>query len=58
MNKENVMPSSLTEAERAETMKLWETYIKIPDKNVRRVAMAYLEGMAAAFMDQAPKPTA
>ena len=52
------MPSSLTEAERAETMKLWETYIKIPDKNVRRVAMAYLEGMAAAFMDQAPKVTA
>ena len=51
-------PSSLTEAERAETKKLWELYSTIPDENVRRIAMAYLEGMAAAFMDQAPKATA
>lgn len=56
--KGNRRPSSLTEAERAETKKLWELYSTIPDENVRRIAMAYLEGMAAAFTEQAPKVTA
>ena len=41
-------PSKLTEAERADIKKLMEMFEQITDDTDKRIALAYLEGMAAA----------
>lgn len=51
-------PSQLTDEERAETKKLTETFALIPDDVGKRIALAFLEGMAAASNPKPPKATA
>lgn len=51
-------PSQLTEEERAETKKLTETFMLIPDDVGKRIALAFLEGMAAASNPRPPKASA
>lgn len=48
-------PSKLTEAERADIKKLMEMFEQINDTD-KRIALAYMEGMAAA--SNPPKVTA
>ena len=45
-------PSKLTEAERADIKKLMEMFEQITDDTDKRIALAYLEGMAAASNPQ------
>ena len=51
-------PSQLTEEERTETQKLTETFAMIPDDIGKRIALAFLEGMAAATNPRPPKTPA
>ena len=51
-------PSQLTEEERTETKKLTETFALITDDVSRRIALAFLEGMAAATNPRPPKASA
>ncbi len=46
--KEVKRQSVLTEEERTETKILMQTFEKIPDKTGKKIALAYLEGFAAA----------
>lgn len=59
MNTEIKRPSKLTEEDRAETIVLMEAFEKIPDELGKKIALAYLEGFAAACSTfEQPKETA
>ena len=58
LNIEIERPSCLTEKERAENRKLMESFAQLQDDACRRIALAYIEGMAAAAMPHSPKATA
>ena len=51
-------PSQLTEEERTETKKLTETFALITDDVSKSIALAFLEGMAAATTPRPPKASA
>lgn len=49
MNTEEVKGASvLSKEDRTETMILMQTFEKIPDRTGKKIALAYLEGFAAA----------
>ena len=50
-------PSQLTGVKRAESEKMTETFALIQDSTVRKIALAYVEGLAAAAA-YTPKVTA
>lgn len=58
MNTTIERPSQLTEEERTETKRLTETFAMIPDDIGKRIALAFLEGMAAASNPRPPKAPA
>lgn len=45
---ENGRPSQLTDVKRAESEKMTKTFALIQDGTIRRIALAYVEGLAAA----------
>lgn len=54
-NNEIERPSALTEVDRNETTFLIEVFEKIPDETGKKIALAYLEGFAAACSSFDPK---
>ncbi len=57
LNTEKDRPSQLTGVKRAESEKMTETFALIQDSTVRKIALAYVEGLAAAAA-YTPKVTA